>query len=268
MEAEKEVVKSTSEFVDAILKIPGRAKQHLVIGLLLVALAILSLSTRYFIMHNAHSVAKHAHLYADMINVAWDLLLGTMVVMITVLEEIWSIVRGVIRFFEGEKADIANHFSNFNRQHLGQYLNPVKATDLANSAATLPVRCEDYVGAYPVLQGMIRPFSDPVLCPVVRWTYPSPTLWSVANGALGWLTYGAQPPGDLGSCLDCSAPNCNTNTTGLTDSLCVGLGVGYVIAEVLVPLLVLQIAWPAIWVAGKGAVTTVGKVALSWSTPK
>lgn len=252
-DAPAEVEETAEGAIEEVTKLPSTLRRNAIIGLLLAGIAAFTLFLRYQIMHNANSVAKHAHLYADLINAAWDLLMLTSILIIDVVEEIWSIVRGIIRLFEDKKADIGNKFSNFNRENLRKYLNPVQASELADTAGNLPARCADYVGAGPVLQGMVRPFADPVVCPLVRWTYPSKPLWRVTNGALGWMTYGATPPGQLGSCLDCTAPNCNTNSTGLTDTLCVGLGVGYVVAEVLIPLFVLQMVFPVLWKVIKGA---------------
>jgi len=259
--------KVTEDAIDEVAKLPSKIRRNAIMGLLLVGMAVFTLFTRYQVMHNANSVAKHSHLYADMINAAWDLLMLTSILIIDVVEEIWSIVRGIIRLFEDKKADIGNKFNNFNRENLKQYLNPVKASELAETAGNLPARCADYVGAGPVLQGMIRPFADSAVCPLVRWTYPSPSLWRVTNGALGWMTYGATPPGKLGSCLDCTAPNCNVNSTGMTDTLCVGLGVGYVIAEVLIPLFVLQMIFPLLWKITKDALKFVFETLSQITTP-
>ena len=245
--AVKKEIDDAEGVAEEAFKIPGAVKRNLIVGLLLIGITAFSLYSRYVVMHHANGIAHHARLYATMINVAWDLLMTTSIILIAIVEEIWQVVRGIIRLFEGQKADIRNKFGVLNRRNLQQYLSPVKASDLANAASDLPARCAEYNNAYVILQGMIRPFADPTICPVVRWTYPSRWLWQVTSGALGWLTYGAKPPGDLGSCIDCTAPNCNTNTTGLTDTLCVNLGIGYVLAEIVIPLFLLQLVWPVIW---------------------
>ena len=127
-DAPAEVEETVEGAIEEVTKLPSTLRRNAIIGLLLAGIAAFTLFLRYQIMHNANSVAKHAHLYADLINAAWDLLMLTSILIIDVVEEIWSIVRGIIRLFEDKKADIGNKFSNFNRENLRKYLNPVQAS--------------------------------------------------------------------------------------------------------------------------------------------
>ncbi|MBN19828.1 MAG: hypothetical protein CL678_00975 [Bdellovibrionaceae bacterium] len=218
------------------------------IFLILESVTVLALLARYFIMHHATYIAHHAHAFANMINGPYDFLVITCYLLFDSIEQVVNFIMIIPNLVKGKTPHVKDDFSNL--AGIKQHLNPVDANELAASVMSLPVRCASYDGVWPVLQGMVRPVADPVICPVVRFTYPLPWLWSSTNWLLGWMTYGATPPGAPGLCIDCTVQNCNVDSTGMNDTLCITLGTGYILLEIVLPLfffaLTFRVWWPLI----------------------
>ena len=214
------------------------------IAAILLILTGSALLARYFVMHHATYIAHHAHMIANMINGPYDFLVITCYFLFDTVREIIDTVMLLPNLVQGKKVHLRDDFKNF--EGIKSHLDPVDATELANAAMDLPSRCASYDSVWPVLKGMVRPVADPVVCPVVRYTYPIPWLWSVTDWLLGWMTYGATPPSAPGLCIDCVVENCNVNGTDMNDTLCVTLGVGYILAEIVLPLFLFAVTFK-IW---------------------
>jgi hypothetical protein len=84
--------------------------------------------------------------------------------------------------------------------------------------------CQAFEDWYTVLRFYLGQATGASLCNFLRFVSPSPLLSELFGGALGWLTVDPDPTGN----------NCETTTD---DWLCAILGTGFLIFELLIPLL-------------------------------
>lgn len=121
--------------------------------------------------------------------------------------------------------DITAHFNNINtisRHSIERFLMDIETTCPAyNSAGAI---------FYPVIQSLFHSFS----CPLVRYYYPIPWLYNALEALLGWSYYGSAAP-----LVDVDQANCMHNAMESPDVVCIVLGMGYPILEVLIPMVIL-----------------------------
>lgn len=92
--------------------------------------------------------------------------------------------------------------------------------------------CGVYDGFVPIWNFVVRAVASPTVCPVIRATYPVQpengiNLYTVTNATLGWMSFDSEPyPGG----------NCEARQ-GMPDWVCVGLGAGYLVLELFLPVL-------------------------------
>ena len=97
------------------------------------------------------------------------------------------------------------------------FLNEVAAT------------CPAYDGLPPIWTAISKYVGSPTVCPIIRATYPLQSPWyEITNTTLGWLSHDSEPyPGN----------NCRDPTAGPA-WVCVWLGTGYLVLELLIPVLI------------------------------
>lgn len=92
--------------------------------------------------------------------------------------------------------------------------------------------CGAYDGFQPIWHFVVKSVASPTVCPVIRATYPVQpkngiNLYTVTNATMGWLSFDSEPyPGG----------NCETRQE-MPDWVCVGLGSGYIVLELFLPVL-------------------------------
>lgn len=106
----------------------------------------------------------------------------------------------------------------------------------------LPARCEQYDNALVVTRKSARGWFNSRVCPTIRATWPVPWLWDLSNAALGWMSYDATPSSAW--VADGSPGNCEVPDQ--TDWFCAGLGVGFVLLEIITPLILLYLLFPLV----------------------
>lgn len=124
---------------------------------------------------------------------------------------------------------------------------------------TTPARCHDYNGLSTVLLLPTRHWMSPAVCPLIRYTWPVPWLYDITHGVLGWLSFDPTPISGAPP-RNCEIP------AGDVDFLCVGLGIGYVIVEVIFPLLILILVAGPLVEALVMAALTVAALAVTLAT--
>ena len=117
------------------------------------------------------------------------------------------------------------------------FINTTSAEDWLRS---VPEECEPFNSASKILDGLVRDNVSPSVCPAMRklyvvdWLYP--WLWPIVDGL--WLSYDPTPL-YIGNENNCVAPQNPPRWE------CLLLGIGYVILEILLPLLLIAIMWRA-----------------------
>jgi len=103
--------------------------------------------------------------------------------------------------------------------------------DVQEFFSRLPAECAAFDDIEHVFLFPVRAVASPTVCPVVRFTWPVPWLYSASTSVLGWMTFDADPMGN----------NCVSQDTDPYAWVCVGLGMGYVIIDVVLPLLLFML---------------------------
>lgn len=115
----------------------------------------------------------------------------------------------------------------------------------------LPIECMKYDSVSSVFLSLSREVASGAVCPLIRYVYPVDWLRPVATSTLGWLSYDADPLGN--NCVP------TEDDSSLRD-ICLGLGMFYVILEVLLPIVLFAWLMPVIWPVMKTAYVVIDVV--------
>lgn len=196
---------------------------------------------RWFFLESAPDLADTAVLvtvFVDSITTA----IGVIGAAVTTIISIGHLL------FGGKVAPPVVHFVEFTPTQIKAFL----------SAA--PVVCQRYGSVGTVLGGIIVAASGNAVCPILRYLYPIAWLNPIATATIGWMATGPDPEGN-----NC-APEPDDEAT---IAFCLGLGAGYIILEVLLPLLLVAIVFKVGIPALKLAVHSVFALAeISQSDPR
>lgn len=191
----------------------------LIVGCVLIVL-------RWVFMESCPWGADHSKLVTDWVNILLDVLFA-------IFDSIKLIIGSIIdavRILEGKSP---------NAIDLSKKPAHVSNSQVHHFLVTTPAKCHDYVDMAELLRLPIRHLMHPSVCPVLRYTWPVGWLHTLTHAFIGWMSYDDTPVVGGG--------NCNVTPDDL-DWLCVGLGSGYLIVEVLLPaLFVILCATEFIW---------------------
>ena len=95
-----------------------------------------------------------------------------------------------------------------------------------NRLANVGTECADYTDWQKVVGFFLGQLTRDNVCVFLRYIEPVPWLWDFFYGALDWITVDPRPAPEGGNCEDTA-----------TEWLCASLGLGYVIINLLIPLL-------------------------------
>ena len=150
---------------------------------------------------------------------------------VLVVRAIESVVNAIAKLFPG-------HHAVFN--NIPDYPKLMKITD-AEFRATLkaiPPTCVKFVGPSPIVTFFTKYGLHRIVCPVVRYTYPLEPLYNLLRLFFSpWAYYGDADPYPNEPHQNCDAADEVTNT----DFVCAGLGAGYLILGVALPVLLFAI---------------------------
>lgn len=151
-----------------------------------------------------------------------------------------DLINDADEFFGGHKlTNFQFHLLKFPK--IGQ----ITYSEFSNALKTIPPTCKNFDSMYKIVSFFMRYGLHEYTCPLVRVLWPLPSFYQVAEGILGWTYYGSANPFPYGGDTNC---NGNGQVT-IYDSICAGLGIGYVFLEFFLPIIVLFIV---LTVIGKG----------------
>lgn len=134
---------------------------------------------------------------------------------------------------------------------VSQWIEAVDPHNLKVFFINTSIECQPYDNLSSVMRGIFRSFAGTAVCPVLRYIYPQTTLYDVSNFVFGWMSFDPDPLSN----------NCKNSDSDLP--VCLSLGVGYIVLEVLVPMILIALLLPLIksclktfYVASKAAVTS------------
>ena len=174
---------------------------------------------------------------------------GFAIVLPAILEG-FNLVIKTVDLLIGTVGSIGKALSNLSMQRsvasedYGSLFKTIPTINTENAAAWIrevPAQCEPYTSATSVLDGIIREAASPAVCPAMRrlyvvdWLYP----WVYPIVDFFSLSYDPTPPftGSENNCRPAGrAPRWE----------CLAIGAGYVVLELILPLLLVSILFSAI----------------------
>jgi hypothetical protein len=223
--------------VEVVVNTPGQFEPLLMVtglGLGLVALRAMFLSACPALAANADLVA----LFIDSITVRFIFIFKEMSLMKK------AIVIGI------EAASIAEGDGEIFTDLL-IFVNPAA---IKHFLTDTPIACQSYGGIGPIWDGIGRLMTGGSLCPHLRYLYPVRWVYEPVVAMVGWLSADPDP----------TTNNCTPDEP--IEAVCVGLGIGYVLLEILLPLIIIALLFPLIkptavtvYVAADVAISSVKK---------
>lgn len=161
-------------------------------------------------------------------------IIDTLIFVFTTMEDaviiIVGIVKDFIHMFERSKP----------KPHFKLHKYKLLSTDQIQQALTQTgATCSEYNTMPKIMSFITKQTLSPYVCPVIRATEPT-ILHKVSNNTLGWMSYSS----DMYNSDSCQSPP-NDNYMWI----CSGIGAGFVILEVILPLYVLSLTLPTLLAA-------------------
>ena len=206
--------------VGVAVELPGKLVSNgIIIGAFALAAAALIL-VRYAFMLFAPWGARHSNLIAAFVNLVMDVAWGIFEVIKVVVQVVINIIRAVLhKGSSGISVDDPP--------------GPVSSTEVELFLNNIPVQCHAYTWSnYEMLRFPLRHLLSPTICPMLRYLWPTQgsavPIYEWANAAVGWVSYDPVPMPGEGNC----------KAADDTQWLCVGLGTGYLLMEILIPAMI------------------------------
>lgn len=200
---------------------------------------VIGLLFRDVILWIVGELSKNIRLATDIINamlIAWEIIVNRVILAYDMLaatvDAVIVAIDKVAAFF-GFKPPINGKLP------LKKWI-PMNTVDYSQTRAfldALPPTCQRFDSAPRILQWSLQMLLHSYTCPVIRYTYPMPGLYNLANGVLGWTIFGSAEPVLFEPDQNCAA---SENVTP-EDYTCLALGLGYVLLEFCLPLILFVI---------------------------
>ena len=220
-------------------RVPVEVIRSLGVLLFVLLIGMALILSRELIILVSPFIAEHAVAITTTINVIFSALF----IVVTILVDIVIFVIHVIDFIRRVVPGCHNVGRGPAYKKLGVF-TPFSAEDLRRFFSDLPNRCYKYNKVPYLLSVSTKRETNRLLCPIVRASYPVDWMWDTTNTLFGWAIVDATPYG-VHTQTGEPAGNCHEDLHR-PDWECVGLGIGYIVVDVLFPFMVLMIAWPYI----------------------
>ena len=227
--------------VEASLGVPRAVIANIFMLVCILFIGLVLVFARWALLEFCPYGARHSRAFTSVVNGFLDVVFA----IFSMIKAAVGIIVDAVRILEGVSPtpiDIHGKPAHVTNAEMEEFFR------------TTPARCNDYSGLSTVLLLPTRHWMSPAVCPLIRYTWPVPWLYDITHGVLGWLSFDPTPISGAPP-RNCALP------AGDVDFLCVGLGAGYVIVEVIFPLLILLlVAGPlveALVLTALSAATTV-----------
>jgi len=205
--------------VDAALGVPKAVISNIFMLWFVFTLGATLVVMRWGTLEMCPYGARHSKAFTNVINGFLDVVW----VIFTAIRGVIEIIIDAVRIIEGKHP---NHISLKGK--------PAHITNaqMEHFFRTTPSACHEYTTLAKVLVLPLRHYASAIVCPILRYLWPVPWMYTAAHGILGWLSFDPTPIA--------GAPprNCEVPANDV-DFLCVGLGSGYIVLEIVFPALIL-----------------------------
>lgn len=243
-----DTVEDVGDVTGKFLRIPVVLLQNAALIGIIMLIGFALVASRDMLILSCPFIAQHAVEVAAIIDITISPLYNSVVIIVDVIKAIID----AVKFFEGKHPD--EHFIKLK-------FVPFTAETIRRFFTDLPARCEDYTNIGHTLSEATKVQTNEILCPLVRITYPVPWMWDASNRVFGWGITNAVPQGTF--IEDGTDGNCEFRDTP-PDWLCIGLSTGYLVVDILLPLLLIAILWPVTVGPVLRLVYREAKMAVSW----
>ena len=216
---------ATGRLLNEAVQLPGRVISQGFLILVFVAIGLALVALRFLFMEFAPWGAKHAKLTAFFVNFLMDTIWIIFETIKLSIQIIIDIVRVVLH----------KHAKNLK---IDDPPKQVSSSEIEHFLRRIPVLCHDFTWTNAALvQYPLRHLLSPLVCPVLRYLWPLPWAYEIAESVLLWFSFDPTPVTGGGNC----------EAEDDTAWICVGFGAGYLILEIFVPFLIfILIAFPVI----------------------
>lgn len=205
---------------------------HLMIIALIFGIGLALIGIRWLVFWAAPHLKHGAVIVAAVI----DGLEVIFYIFFTVFKIIFNVTSAII--FEVERVACAltlchapNHpaslpIRKFNNRSI------VSPSQVRHALDRVTVACVKYDNVPDILTLAFRKYLGPSVCPMVRYLFPVSFLYEAAL-SIAWFSPDPTPIGYAGE------NNCKTTGTNNFDFVCMGMGSGYIVLELILPLFIL-----------------------------
>lgn len=188
----------------------------LFIGIILIEMRHLFLEMIPWLLRFSKPITMYLNYLMFLLQIVFD-------ACIVVIDGIIEVVDAIHNLFSRHKV----------HAHLINWVSLPKLSDQEIRAflSEIPPICTKYNSIAPIFQFVVRYNVHKYTCPAVRYMYPLTWLYDASASILSWTYYGSAAP-----FVDVAGENCELVTDSAADYICVGLGTGYIILELLLPI--------------------------------
>jgi len=233
------VERNATQIVTITEALPSVLLANFTLIAIVVSVGLGMIVLRFVVMLACPEIARHAKTYAHIINFLFGIV-GEAFSIITVKNALNLL--GFLTDAEASALEAAQEatvvaipyalgIAHFKNLFHGVNWETFSTDDIQTFFSRLPVECAAYDNIQEVFLFPAKALASPAVCPVIRFTWPVEWLYSVSTTLLGWLSWGADPTGN----------NCVPQDADPYAWVCVGLGAGYIIIDVLLPLLLFML---------------------------
>lgn len=200
-----------------------------------VVIGVATLISRYVFLAMIPFILKHTDIFLDILNASiafadifFDICILIIDGIIGVATGITDIINALSRLFSGHKVinNLAVNFPKFIK------IKTVSRHSFKEFLIRIETNCPAYNSAEEIFYYIARNVIGPAFCPPVRYLYPSKPFYNAADKLLGWSYAGSADPTP-----GVPDTNCIDASDETADYVCVGLGVGYIILEIFLPMI-------------------------------
>ena len=226
--------------VNSVLDFPVVFLNGLTMLVILGVVGVSLVMGRFLVIEYAPWVGAHSKTLSDLLDVELDLIEAT----IDIVSLVIQVVVGVVDVLSGHTPHL--HIPTWHK-------NVIDPSALVSLTHELSYRCAAYDDFSQVVLKTTQTFGSPLVCPILRHTYPSTGLFATLTAMFGWLSFDPTPSPFGGNCI---APYGDR-----TDMACVAFGSGYIVLELILPLyIVLLVGQTGLWtnLIGLGVSVCIG----------